>query len=172
MQTSPVLWAGPWCRAFTAPSALDTRAASSSFGPRQRGASFIPPTMATKRLADGDGPSLKKLLEHCDQAGVGDEFRAELARIERSRKGTSKKKADRDRLRQRAMRFLTEDPTVKTFVASVETEDDDVDEAAVSAAAEANLLGPLRDLGEVVPGRELTREEARAAATSQTCATV
>ena len=144
---------------------------SEVFGPRHA-ASFIPPTMATKRLADGDGPSLKKLLDHCDQTGVGDEFRAELARIERSRKGTSKKKADRDRLRQRAMRFLTEDPTVKTFVASVETEDDDVDEAAVSAAAEANLLGPLRDLGEVVPGRELTREEARAAATSQTCATV
>ena len=26
--------------------------------------------MATKRLADGDGPSLKKLLDHCDQINI------------------------------------------------------------------------------------------------------
>ena len=51
------------------------------------------------RRPNGAVVDLDELLRRCDELGVGHEFRAELARINRSNKSTTDKQRSRDRLR-------------------------------------------------------------------------
>ena len=94
------------------------------------------------RRPNGAVVDLDELLRRCDELGVGHEFRAELARINRSNKSTTDKQRSRDRLRHQVRRFLdNESRTQATMEAS----------AAGSPAGHAAMSMPAAPVPEPLP---------------------